>query len=241
MIFCYMDEAGNTGEKIDDLSQPFHYVGGLLVDEKSWKTIATEMRRIAIDALGEAAVKQPGFKFHGNQLFTGNGPWKGIAPERRLAIYSACMTLIYRNHCRLIYGKCDKAKLRRYSQPMHPHEVGFWLCLERAARYASNSNSLVSLIAATHKYGLSKVAQDCLTRYRTQGAPFGRTVDIEHVVDQVQFIGSAQSPHLQLCDLWLWVIQRLHTHVPKEDCVEDLYDEISGCFFDSAQFPYSWR
>lgn len=238
MIFCYMDEAGNTGEKIDDQSQPFHYVGGLLVEEKSWKTISTEMHRIATDSLGEELVSQPGFKFHGNQLFAGNGVWRSIDKDRRLAIYSECLALICRNHCRLIYGKCNKAKLQRYRQPMHPHEVGFWLCLERAARYAANSDSLVSLIAASSKIGLSKVAQECLTNYRKNGAPFGRTINIEHVVDQVQFISSVHSPHLQLCDLWLWVIQRLHTHDPKEDCVEDLYIEIEECFYDSATFPY---
>jgi hypothetical protein len=121
---------------------------------------------------------------------------------------------------------------------MHPHSVAFWLCMERAARYARvRAHSLVSIIAASGTRGLSKVAQEFLAEYRGNGAPFGRTVDVSNVVDRVQFLPSHESPHLQLCDLWLWVVQRLQTH-PGEGDVEDLYHAFIGLFYDAATFPY---
>jgi hypothetical protein len=56
------------------------------------------------------------------------------------------------------------------------------------------------------------------------GAPFGRTVEIAHIVGCLQFVPSCSSFHLQLCDLCLWVIQRVQTRDPVEQPVEELYD-----------------
>jgi hypothetical protein len=131
MIFCYMDEAGNTGENINDPSQPYHYVGGLLAEEKHWKSIATAMQNIAVDTLGKTAVKQPGFKFHGSCIFAGRSPWDGIAKVDRVSILKECLKLICQFECRLVYGRCDKVKLQRYKKPMHPHGIAIWLCYER--------------------------------------------------------------------------------------------------------------
>jgi hypothetical protein len=238
MIFCYMDEAGNTGSRIDDPAQPFHYVGGLLVPENDWLAIAESMRKIASDAIGKNAAGQRGFKFRGAEIFAGHGPWQGMHKRERLSVLSSCLSLLGPNSCRIVYGKCNKRRLQQYVYPMHPHSVAFWLCMERAVKFAINSNSLLSLVAATGTRGLSKVAQEFLTEYRANGAPFGRTVDVSGLVDRVQFVPSYESPHLQLCDLWLWVVQRTQTHQPLEECVADLYDLLVGRFSDAGTFPY---
>jgi len=233
-----MDEAGNTGQRIDDPAQPFHYVGGLLVSETNWPAIIDSMHAIAVDAVGEQAASSSGFKFRGAEIFAGHGPWQGMSKPERLAVMASCLNLLGPQKCRLVYGKCNKQRLQQYRYPMHPHSVAFWLCMERAATYARGANSLLSLVAATGTRGLSRVAQEFLTAYRQNGPPFGRTVNVAHVVDRVQFIPSYESSHLQLCDLWLWVVQRIQTRQPQEDCVAELYDSIVLQFYDSATFPY---
>ena len=238
MILCYMDEAGNTGHNIHDPAQPHHYVGGLLVEEKHWKSIASAMHKIAVDALGKNEAKKDGFKFHGSCMFAGREPWKGISKPNRLAIIAECLGLIKKFDCRLIYGRCDKDKLKKYTRPMHPHEISTWLCYERAAQYANQINSLVSLVAASGPRGLGQIASDVLENYKRFGPPFGRPVSMENILDTVQFIPSSKSCHLQLCDLWLWTTQRFHSMNPPEDEIAELRKIFKHQFYAVATFPY---
>jgi hypothetical protein len=238
MIFCYMDEAGNTGENISDASQPFHYVGGLLVPEKSWKDIPKGLHRIAVDALGEAAANQANFSFHGAHLFAGKPPWNGIAKADRIAILEKCLRLIKSSGCRLIYGRCDKVKLRKYRSPMHPHGVAIWLCYERAAKFANAQDSLLTFIAASGTRSLSKVAEETLDGYRDDGPPFGRPEDLSNVVDTVHFLPSNASPHLQLCDLWLWTTQRFHATTPPQGDIAVLHGIYRQQIYAAVTFPY---
>jgi hypothetical protein len=207
-------------------------------EEKNWKNIPIRMRKIAVEALGEKAVRKPGFKFHGSHIFAGKPPWDGIDKSDRVEILESCLELIGENDCRLVYGRCDKVKLQRYSHPMHPHSVAIWLCYERGAAYANRTKSLLNFIAASGTRALSKVAEEVLADYRRIGPPFGTAVNFENVVDNVQFLPSGSSYHLQLCDLWLWTTQRYHTHKPTETDIAELHKVYRGQLFDSGSFPY---
>ncbi|WP_419837874.1 DUF3800 domain-containing protein [Candidatus Poriferisodalis sp.] len=33
MLFCYLDESGNTGSRLDDPVQPYHYLAAVIVRE----------------------------------------------------------------------------------------------------------------------------------------------------------------------------------------------------------------
>ena len=112
MTLVYLDEAGKTGGKLDDPSQTYHYVGGLLVDESSWAALRGDLENLS-----------PAHELHGGPLWAGTGPWRDVAVIERDRIYGAALDMVAKHRCQFVYGRCDKVKLRNYFSPMHPHEL----------------------------------------------------------------------------------------------------------------------
>lgn len=172
-----MDETGNTGSRLDDREQKYHYVGALFVSEACWQVLVSDLRAIAIRAIGVGAVEQPKFEFHGHQLWGGSGPWHGIEFDSRIAVYEECLELLKKHEIVLAYGRCNKTLLQRYKTPRHPHEIAFWLCLEQTAHHLNRSKSLGFIVADDASRDLKKIARAGLEDYRNVGPPFGRAVD----------------------------------------------------------------
>lgn len=250
MLGIYVDETGNTGSNINDLAQRFHYVGALVVPEKSWMGVSDDLQSIAVDALGKRHAAAAGFEFHGNQLFTGNGPWASITDrDARLKIYGKSLNLLHKHKLSFAYARCDKQQLRRYSTPMHPHEISFWLALERIGNITKEHDTLGFIIADEGSPRLKQIARSGLEAYRKHGPPFGRPTDITRIIDTVHFMDSCQSPHLQLCDLCLWVIQRYRATATgalpmgafqdsDPPTIPQLYRRIVNRLAASVTFPY---
>jgi hypothetical protein len=249
VLCAYLDETGNTGSNIHDPLQRFHYVGAVVTPEPKWEAVRDDLSGIARDALGKKKARSSNFEFHGNQLFSGNGPWVDL-PERddRLMVYGLCLDLLVKHRLLFTYARCDKRALRRYAKPMHPHEISFWLALERIGIICKDRDSLGFIVADEGGRSIKQIARKVLNEYRLAGPPFGRPVDITKIIDTVHFMNSAESPHLQLCDLSLWAIQRFKaavsagTEIPERDddvpTLRDLYRKVSARMSGSATFPY---
>ena len=251
MLSAYLDECGNTGSNINDPTQRYHYVGAVVVPEAGWEPFRDDLAKIAIAAIGKKKAIAKGFEFHGNQLFSGNGPWVAV-PSRndRLVIYGQCLDLLAKHRLVFVYGRCDKQALRRYSHPMHPHEIGFWLTLERIGTIFRNRGSLGFIVADESCKSIKDIARSGLHKYRQYGAPFGRTVDVSRIIDTVHFMDSVDSAHLQICDMALWITQRFRSldqatidrleanRTPNVPTLEDLYDTVTFRSAGSATFPY---
>lgn len=236
MIGAYLDETGNTGSNIRDASQGFHYVGALLIPESAWKPLDAGMKRIAVAALGPEVPRRADFEFHGNQLYTGNGPWRGMDPPARIEVFAECLRLLDDHDIGFVYGRCDKKKLQCYRSPMHPHEISFWLCIERIG--LNLGTHLAFMVADDCSNALKQIARSGLDAYRKDGPPFGRPVDISSIIDTVHFMPSVQSPHLQMCDLCLWVTRRYRDSATLKPEVQRLYDMILPHRKGSKTFPY---
>jgi Protein of unknown function (DUF3800) len=250
MLCAYLDETGNTGANITDPIQRYHSVGAVVVPEQSLEKLRSDLLDIATDALGKRKATAADFEFHGNQLFSGNSPWAAI-PDRdeRLKVYAECLDLLKKHKIRIAYGRCDKKKMQRYSSPMHPHEVSFWLALERIGSLFQRSDSLGFIVADECAKSTKQIARKGLDDYRKSGPPFGNGVDISRIIDTVHFMNSRESPHLQMCDLCLWIMQRFKSldadaiiamerdgGVPT---LRDLYRTFQARVADSMTFPYN--
>jgi hypothetical protein len=251
LLCAYLDECGNTGSNIHDPSQRYHYVGAVIVPEGSWEALRDDLAGIAAIALGKKVASSSGFEFHGNQLFSGNGPW-GAIPDRnnRLIVYGQCLDLLAKHKLTFAYGRCDKQALKRYKNPMHPHEIGFWLTLERVGIVFKNRDSLGFIVADEGSKFIKQIARKGLEDYRVYGPPFGKKMDISKVIDTIHFMDSVESSHLQICDMALWIVQRFraldqaardaleHNRIHGVPTLEDLYDSVSSSSTGSATFPY---
>lgn len=245
MYGAYLDETGNTGTNLTDPTQQFHYVGALLVPESSWQLLTGDMQEIALRALGKKIATSPSFEFHGSRLFSGNSPWNVIPDrEKRMEIYADCLDLLKKHKLRFTYGRCDKQKLQRYKAPMHPHEISFWLTLERVGLFLKENDSLGFIVADDCATKVKQIARSGLAEYRKNGPPFGKPVDVSRVIDTVHFMDSSESSHLQMCDLCLWVIQRFRS-IPIARRLDATYrslfalwSKVNLIVTETATFPY---
>ncbi len=207
MICAYLDDAGNTGQRLDDLDQPLHYVGALLVPESKWAYVKTALKS-AESIARERGYREDSLEFHGKEVYQGEKGWSSLSFADRLIVYESCISAFDTEGVSLCYGICDKQKLNRYAKPAHPHSVALWLCLERIALFAKTRDSLALLIADDCSHEMKRVSHQCLNQYREQGSPFGVTVDFAPLIDTIHFMRSCESPHIQLCDMALYVLRR---------------------------------
>lgn len=225
MTLVYLDEAGKTGGKLDDPTQTYHYVGGLLVDESSWAALGADLGNLSPDR-----------ELHGGPLWAGTGPWRDVDVLERNRIYGAALDLVAKHRCQFVYGRCDKVKLRNYLSPMHPHEIACWLCYELVARRLNHRRELGILVADEGDAKLKKIARKVLDDYRRGGPPFGAAVDFSRIVDTVHFLDSHYSRHLQLCDLALYLLRRSERETEPSDRYHSLRNKVVAV--DHATFPY---
>jgi hypothetical protein len=122
---------------------------------------------------------------------------------------------------------------------MHPHEVGFWLCLEGVAEHvnaaAAAAPNICAQIVADESNRDSALTRRVLSRYRKHGPPFGRVVDVSRIIDIVHFMNSRESPHLQLCDLWMYALRRYHV---ANDPMGGIVNKVRSALSRGRWFPY---
>lgn len=204
MICAYLDDAGTHDLK--DAGAPYHYMGGVLIEEARWRPVHDAMESIAKDVLGANASAE----FHGAEMVNGTGAWKGLTVDQRRGAYERCLMLLREHDLPIGYARCDKERLRKqYHFPMDPRNLVFWLFLERLAKHCNSLDQLTFIVADDSKPDSRKICRDVLSDYRANGPPFGEKVDVSRVIDTVHFMDSRDSRHIQLCDLALYVIRRL--------------------------------
>jgi len=236
MICAYLDESGQSGSSLTDPAQPLLLIGAILVPETSWKTTQAAVRSLKREFAAELNLPLEDVELHGTELFGGKGIWRKVPKDQRLLWYRKCIDILAAQGLQLAIGACDKRKLAaRYSNPLHPHYVALFLCLERIAKYAKESEQLATLIADDCSQDLRQLSKKTLKQYRESGAPFGPTQDISSIVDTFNFVDSRESEHLQLCDLALFAIRRFRA---LQDDMDGIYGAVSRQVFSSATMPY---
>jgi hypothetical protein len=159
-----------------------------------------------------------------------------------MEIYRSSLALMQKHQLHLCYGRANKKLLRAYPTPMHPHEVAFWLCLEQTASHLNNSDSLGFLVADECSTALKRIARKGLDEYRKSGPRFGKPMDISRVIDTVHFMHSYSSPHLQMCDLCMFVTRRFQDQTlgDPDDDLSEFNATICRRTRGARTFPYSY-
>ena len=237
MILAYLDETGNTGTDLrDSAGQPIHWVGALLVSQQVWHASKAEVEGI------QAFAKSAGFpekecELHGAEILHGTKGWRTLSVANRLEVLTRAVLVMERYKLRLILGGCNKKLLQqRYVYPDHPHKIATWLCLERVARYVTAQGEAAILIADECSADMKKISRGALQDYRSDGAPFGPSVDLSCLLDTIHYMSSAASAHIQLCDIALFIRQR--SEISKDARVEELYRRTNQLISGTGIIPY---
>ena len=229
MIAAYLDESGNTGQRLDDTNQPFHHMGALVIPESEWLAVQSEAQHIAQSVPGTP-------ELHGNLVFHGNRQWSGIDESTRIAIFDQCTDVVESHGLYMVIGTTDKAKLSRYAHPMDPRAIAFWMTLEQLAQATTHDGQLVYVVADQTDRNTRAVIHKLLQNYRLSGPPFGTPISIQHIIDTVHFMESHESWHLQLCDMALFGAQR--SRRTGNGDFTPIFMRLNNRVFSKRTFPY---
>lgn len=209
MHLIYVDEAGNTGKKLDDPQQPYHVVLALLVPVPVWRDVEAAMAAIVAEHVPEQ--DRPTFEFHGFELHQGKGYFRGWKGAVRLGIGKQVLGILDRFDLHVIYGACDKRGLeRRYGYPMHPHDLGFLLAAERCERYlASLGADELGMFIADRNMEIEGQIRTSLRHYRSEGIRLGMVQQrLDHIIEDIHFQASQASYFLQIADFCAYYVKR---------------------------------
>lgn len=210
MWLCYLDETGNTGSKLDDPQQPLHLLVGLLVPEEHIMALDAAMRLLISRQRGTPGSNL--VELHGAQLFSGDGPWRGIPPVERIAVYHEALDLLAIADIAVAYASIDKRALAaKYSSPDPPHLLAFNFLAEKIDKYLLGQPDALrqrAILIADETKEHEDLAIDLVRTMQATGNPLGGRM-LQRIIDTVHFVKSEQSPGVQLADLVAYAIGRV--------------------------------
>src|SRR5437870_1010043 len=96
MYLIYLDEAGNTGLRLDDPDQPIHVVGAIIIADKDWLAIE-EVFNGLVARLIPKKVERRGFEFHAADLFFGHGFFEAWSNDDRHGLVNEVLDIVTGN------------------------------------------------------------------------------------------------------------------------------------------------
>ena len=210
MHLVYFDETGNTGNALDDASQPIFVLGALVVPENVWMTLEADLAA-AIETHFPAP-RPDDFEIKGSELHNARGFFRAFAIAQRLALRDAWLTLARRHGLRFVYRAIPKKRYKAWllntfgsGVAINPHVAAFPLVarvvddlLQRQPGpplgiFISDENrDVVTDVEKAHR----------LLRNADGVLRLGR------IIEKGFFIDSRSSLPLQLCDLCVYAARR---------------------------------
>jgi hypothetical protein len=236
MYLIYLDEAGNSGENLDDPLQPFHVMAGVIIRDSNWLTLEKHYDGFCGKACAKYPPRPPRFELHAGEIFQGAGVFDTWSPADRAELLTDSLNTFTSHDLPIIYGAIDKQKLKaQYADPFAPHGLAFMLCAERIERWfkAHAPNEIGMLICDETK--VKSEFKKSLKQYQKFGIPLGvKNEKLEHIVDTIHFADSHESYGIQLADAANYFIKR---QCQKKANSTAYYDLIKGKIWDARIFP----
>ena len=194
MIFAYMDESGNSGEKSDP-NQPIHLLGCLLVHESSLTDFEQDLDDIAEDCFGDSLSPA---EFRASDIYSGKKSFKGRSVQERIAIATSVLESCAKHAS--AFGYTGVNKIKSYASD-HPHRIAFGLMIENLQIYLKVREEK-GLIVADEYNEIGKTLINDFKRIKRDGTFWGyKNIKAKNVVDTIHFVRSQDSRIIQACDL----------------------------------------
>lgn len=244
MHFFYCDDSGNTGTNLHDQTQPFHYYFALSVPETTWISVNDEYFRLVTNLLPSLGhtnglLDDADFELKGAHVWNRKKHFLNLNQNDRIAFYEGCAQIATINNCKLIYGCCNKPELaRRYVKPFHPFSMAALLCIERIAQFCNTNNEL-GVVIADENAETESTFRNIVRNYRRFGPPWGKPINLRNLSDNIHYMSSRDSRHIQICDMLGWLINRNRTKTNGiEPQLQAAYRATHALVIDSGEMPY---
>ena len=231
MWLCFVDESGNTGNKLDDPDQPLHVISAVMVPESQLDPL-----RAAFDAVAEAHGPEGWTEFHGADLYSGSDCWLGVKPQARIDAYAAALAVMDTVEVHIAHASINKARLgAKYAWPESPHVLAMTYLAQKFDDYIGGWKELDrqrALIVADQTQEHEAFVIERVDAMRRLGDPFwGKR--LKRVAESVYFVESQNSPGVQLADLIAYALNRRfrirkvgHPRGRGDAALEELYEDL---------------
>src|SRR5512139_3806315 len=111
MHFFYIDEAGCTGEDLNNEQQPVFVAGGLMVREEGWNKTKESFWKLIFEYFDQNVPNN--FELHSHELLSpsGDGSFAGHDRDKRLHLAQDILKLVAERSHQACYFAIDKGKL----------------------------------------------------------------------------------------------------------------------------------
>lgn len=212
MLICYLDEAGNTGLRLDDPNQPLHFIAAVMVREDRVREMTDRLDELA----GRAPTTVPLTEYHAYDLFHGEGVWEGLYPRQRIAEYEKALLVLDDVCADVAYASVNKPVLaeKDYDSP-NPHTFALQFLSEKIERWLRGRSDVLGrrvLLVADQNHEQEQYSLDLIREMQAIGGPVGAghglNVTLDHFVDSVYFDRSDRNRGIQLADLVAYLLCR---------------------------------
>jgi hypothetical protein len=202
VYFLYVDESGKSG--LHDPVQPFHVLGGLIVQESKWLAMETDLNA-RIDAIVPSP-RPHDWELHMTEMVNGKGYFKSMRRQDRRALWDAVLDVIDAHDPTLIFTIVDKQRhVAQYGgNAIAAEDYTYMLMIERF-NYFLGRRSEVGLIVSDDQKGSEDTIRRAHAQYRSHGTGYAR---MEHVIETPFFAPSHWSRMLQIVDVATWFTNR---------------------------------
>lgn len=191
MHFFYLDEAGDTGKDLESAEQPIFILGGISVNDKTWRKTTDAVQRKTMEFFGGSTPEN--FELHAHELCNQQGPFAGRARDDCNRLTLDLLNLIVDLKHRPHFIGIDKAKLLEHGKGdehkvidcMTPYLPGFNYQVSYLERFVSDARGRSArgmIIIDEKKEHLKSV--DALTHFRRFEVPkprqLRRLVEFSH-------------------------------------------------------------
>lgn len=217
MHFFYIDEAGCTGEDLNNNQQPVFVAGGLIVRDEGWNKTKEMFGNLIMKYFQNQLPKQ--FELHSHELLSpnGDGPFTGHDRDKRMNLAHAVFDLIAERSHQACYFAIDKAKLNLHltteirSKAYLPRRASYtvaydylvtkheWFTKEKLGRSARG------MVIADTKDGYDSDIS-IITQFRRVDAPAAQRV--KWLTEFTYAVDSHKNPMIQISDLLCFVTKK---------------------------------
>lgn len=200
MLIAYFDEV-----KYQAGSQPYYWLGGLIVDAGLVRVLEAEVDALAMECFGTSTLGRD-TELHAAEIFHRKRNFKDWSDiEKRISVIQSLAAIVGRQEgVGRVYVRLEPARMIAED---NLDQRSFMFFVERVEGYLRAKQDLGMLIGDRESDKVSTVFAEALSHYREHGTPYAFGQKLERLIDTVHFTESHLSRMLQLADAYVWLLQ----------------------------------
>lgn len=153
MKLFYLDDSGSSGLNLDDKEQPLFVLGGVIIDDKHWKRIDSDIQN-----LKHKFGVQGRDEMHALDIANSKKAFSDWDFTKKQNFITECLQIISKNNIKTVYFKVIKANYKEYFEnnfstahqkmvKIPPYIIAYSYILQIAEQYLQEVNDNGILIA----------------------------------------------------------------------------------------------